>query len=270
MWSPAFREGKWGVTEAGRTRREASWKTVRLAVSMRRGSNACWGFVSICADVIPILLVIKDQYHLLRTLTVSFRRHQIETEAVFCRREGGGRRTQWGELTGNSWKLLMLCCPISVGKWVWECMGYRRPQRKCNSHNITENMAKSLLGKGGLKGRLCCDQMTSQDGHPHSYLTGEEMPWTYRTRNSEFRILNVHLHPELVMCHRGWWQSGWDPAALWEGTLWNIWKGFEENEAVASRESWQTVWYPEGISPTERRALVTKLLWLEKSSVWEM
>lgn len=41
MWSPAFREGKWGVTEAGRMRREASWKTVRLAVSLRRGSNVC-------------------------------------------------------------------------------------------------------------------------------------------------------------------------------------------------------------------------------------
>lgn len=27
MWSPAFREGKWGVTEAGRKQREASWET---------------------------------------------------------------------------------------------------------------------------------------------------------------------------------------------------------------------------------------------------
>lgn len=137
----------------------------RLAVSLRWGSNACWGFVSICADVIPILLVIKNQYHLLRTLTVSFRRHQIEMEAVLCRREGGGRRIQWGELTGNSWKLLMLCCPSSVGNWVWECVGYRYFQRKYNSHNITESMAKSLLGNGGIKGRLCCEPMTLDNGH---------------------------------------------------------------------------------------------------------
>lgn len=46
MWSPAFREGKWGVTEAGRMRREASWKAcsftaVRQQCTLRVRVHMC-------------------------------------------------------------------------------------------------------------------------------------------------------------------------------------------------------------------------------------
>lgn len=130
-------------------------------------------------------------------------------------------------------------------------------------------MAKSLLGKGSIKGRLCYEQMTLDNGH---YLrlaiptaTWEEIrcPGLTGQGTLEFRILNVHITLSLSCVTA----DGGRVA----GTQQHFGKGHAEAYGKASRkmgqwlagERWQNVWYREGISPTERRALVTKLLWLE-------
>lgn len=97
----------------------------------------------------------------------------------------------------------------------------------------------------------------------------DEMPWPYKTRNSEFRILNVHIDPELVMCHLEWWESGQDPATLWEGRLWNIWKVFKENGTVAVSGMLAKRAVTRREESQRKRSSGDGALWLESSQLWE-
>lgn len=130
-------------------------------------------------------------------------------------------------------------------------------------------MAKSLLRQGSIKGRLCYEQMTLDNGH-YLRLAIPTTTW------EEIRCPGLTGQGTLSL---GYWMCTFTlslscvtvDGGRVAGTQQHFGKEHSEAYGKASRkmgqwlagESWQNVWYQEGISPTKRGALVIKLLWLE-------